>query len=38
MLGANYDTFPWFKYYALNIFAWATNSNLVDSVEAHFEG
>jgi hypothetical protein len=21
MLGANYDTFPWFKYYALNIFA-----------------
>ncbi|MCB9522380.1 MAG: zinc-dependent metalloprotease [Myxococcales bacterium] len=34
MLGANYDTFPWFKYYALNIFAWATNSNLVNDIAA----
>jgi hypothetical protein len=33
MLGANYDTFPWFKYYALNIYASVTNSNLVNSVQ-----
>ncbi len=33
MLGANYDTFPWFKYYALEIFASVTNTNLVDAVE-----
>ncbi|MFZ4734585.1 MAG: zinc-dependent metalloprotease [Bradymonadia bacterium] len=33
MLGANYDTFPWFKYYALNIFASVTNSNLIGNVE-----
>jgi len=33
MLGANYDTFPWFKYYALNIFAAVTNSNLVGNVD-----
>jgi hypothetical protein len=33
MLGASYDTFPWFKYYALALFASATNSNLVDAVE-----
>ncbi len=33
MLGANYDTFPWFKYFALNIFASVTNTNLVDSLE-----
>ncbi|MBI4807207.1 MAG: zinc-dependent metalloprotease [Desulfovibrio sp.] len=33
MLGANYDTFPWFKYYALFLFANATNSNLVDTIE-----
>jgi hypothetical protein len=32
MLGANYDTFPWFKYYALLIFADVTNSNLVGDV------
>ncbi len=32
MLGANYDTFPWFKYYALNIFASVVNSNLVDDI------
>jgi hypothetical protein len=25
-----YDTFPWFKYYALNIFASVTNTNLID--------
>lgn len=33
MLGANYDTFPWFKYYALNIFAAVTNSNLVGNIQ-----
>ena len=33
MLGANYDTFPWFKYYALNIFAAVTNSNLIGSIQ-----
>ncbi len=33
MLGASYDTFPWFKYYALAIFASVTNSNLVDKEE-----
>ncbi|MCK6549226.1 zinc-dependent metalloprotease [Myxococcota bacterium] len=33
MLGASYDTFPWFKYYALAIFASVTNSNLVSSIE-----
>ena len=33
MLGANYDTFPWFKYYALNIFAAVTNSNLISNIQ-----
>jgi hypothetical protein len=33
MLGANYDTFPWFKYYALNIFAAVTNSNLIGNIQ-----
>ena len=33
MLGANYDTFVWFRYYALNIYAAVTNTNLVDSVQ-----
>ncbi len=32
MLGASYDTFPWFQYYALLVFANATNSNLVDTL------
>ena len=32
MLGANYDTFPWFKYYATLIFASVTNSNLVGTL------
>ncbi len=32
MLGANYDTFPWFKYYALGLFADATNSNMIDNI------
>ncbi|MBI5510207.1 MAG: zinc-dependent metalloprotease [Deltaproteobacteria bacterium] len=32
-LGANYDTFPWFQYTALEYFAWATNSNLINSVD-----
>ncbi|HKP56126.1 MAG TPA: zinc-dependent metalloprotease [Polyangiales bacterium] len=32
MLGANYDTFPWFRYFALNLFSSATNSNLVSDV------
>ena len=29
MLGSNYDIFPWFRYLAVNLFAWATNSNLI---------
>ena len=33
MLGANYDTFAWFKYTALAIFADVTNTNLVYSAE-----
>ncbi len=33
MLGAGYDTFPWFKYYALNIFAAITNTNLVNTTQ-----
>ncbi|MCK6572089.1 zinc-dependent metalloprotease [Myxococcota bacterium] len=33
MLGANYDTFPWFKYYALNIFAAVTNTNLIGNIQ-----
>lgn len=33
MLGANYDTFAWFKYYALGIFASVSNTNLVGSIE-----
>lgn len=33
MLGANYDTFAWFKYYALLIFASTSNTNLVGSIE-----
>ncbi|HKU44712.1 MAG TPA: zinc-dependent metalloprotease [Polyangiales bacterium] len=32
MLGANYDTFPWFRYFALNLFSEATNSNLVSNL------
>lgn len=33
MLGASYDTFPWFRYTALGVFAEATNGNLVSNVE-----
>lgn len=33
MLGAGYDTFPWFRYYALLIFSSVTNTNLVDGEE-----
>jgi len=33
MLGSNYDTFPWFRYSALGVFAQATNSNLISNVE-----
>lgn len=32
MLGSNYDTFPWFRFFALNLFSSATNSNLVSNV------
>jgi len=32
MLGSNYDTFPWFRFFALNLFSSATNSNLVSDV------
>ena len=30
MLGSNYDIFPWFRYLAVNLYAWATNSNLIN--------
>ncbi len=33
MLGANYDTFPWFRYFAVNLFASTTNTNLVNGLE-----
>jgi len=33
MLGSNYDTFAWFKYTALALFADATNTNLIGSGE-----
>lgn len=33
MLGASYDTFPWFRYYAIGIFSSVTNSNLVGRAE-----
>jgi hypothetical protein len=33
MLGANYDIFPWFRYLAVNLFAWATNSNLINGAD-----
>jgi hypothetical protein len=33
MLGASYDTFPWFRYTALGVFADVTNGNLVSNVE-----
>jgi hypothetical protein len=29
MIGANYETFPWFRYMALTVFAGAANSNLI---------
>jgi hypothetical protein len=32
-LGANYDTFPWFQYTAIEYFAYATNSNLVNNID-----
>jgi molybdopterin-biosynthesis enzyme MoeA-like protein len=32
MLGANYDTFPWFRFLAVNVFASGTNTNLVSHV------
>lgn len=34
MLGSNYDTFPWFRYTAVGLFASATNSNLVGNIQA----
>jgi hypothetical protein len=33
MLGASYDTFPWFRFTALGVFAAVTNGNLVSNVE-----
>jgi len=33
MLGASYDTFPWFRYTALGVFSSVTNSNLVSNVD-----
>jgi hypothetical protein len=32
MLGSNYDTFPWFRFLAVNLFASATNSNLIGNL------
>ncbi|MEY4545416.1 MAG: hypothetical protein RL685_1611 [Pseudomonadota bacterium] len=32
MLGASYDTFPWFRFTALGVFASVTNSNLIGDV------
>jgi hypothetical protein len=32
MLGASYDTFPWFRFTALGVFASVTNGNLVSNV------
>jgi len=32
-LGAGYDTFPWFQYTALEYFAYATNSNLINNTQ-----
>ncbi|MEO8179989.1 MAG: zinc-dependent metalloprotease [Deltaproteobacteria bacterium] len=33
MLGASYDTFPWFRFTALGVFADVTNGNLVSNIE-----
>jgi Met-zincin len=33
MLGASYDTFPWFRFTALGVFASVTNGNLISNVE-----
>ena len=32
MLGSSYDTFRWFRYLGINLFAWATNGNDIGSV------
>jgi len=32
MLGSRYDTFRWFRYLGINLFAWATNGNDIGSV------
>jgi hypothetical protein len=33
MLGASYDTFPWFKYYAMGIFGQVSNDSSFSSIE-----
>jgi hypothetical protein len=33
MLGASYDTFPWFRFTAIGVFASVTNGNLISNVE-----
>jgi uncharacterized protein DUF4953 len=33
MLGASYDTYPWFRYSALGVFASVTNTNLIGNLQ-----
>src|SRR5690606_4362265 len=33
MLGASYDTYPWFRFSALGVFASVTNTNLISNLE-----
>ncbi|MGC6418961.1 MAG: zinc-dependent metalloprotease [Bradymonadia bacterium] len=32
MLGSSYDTFRWFRYLGINLFAWATNGNDIGDI------
>ncbi|MET0409658.1 MAG: hypothetical protein ABW217_00110, partial [Polyangiaceae bacterium] len=33
MLGASYDTYPWFRFSALGVFASVTNTNLIGNLQ-----
>ena len=33
MLGSSYDTFRWFRYLGINLFAWATNGNDIGNID-----
>ena len=33
MLGSSYDTFRWFRYLGINLFAWATNGNNIGNID-----